>query len=121
MGAGADDMVASLHSMSIGVGEVVGPLLGGFVVDLLPRAPAFACEPGSTIMRYTDPIFQVEQAPSANPLPEEASLEEDSPEDFSGKIPSGTPEEELSEILPSGGAPARRTRRGRRGLLLANE
>lgn len=39
MGTGADDMVASAHAMSIGVGEVIGPMIGGFVVELLPTSP----------------------------------------------------------------------------------
>ena len=39
MGPRADDMVASMHSMSIGVGEILGPLLGGFATDHLPLSP----------------------------------------------------------------------------------
>lgn len=38
MGAGADDMVASAHAMSIGVGEIIGPMVGGYVVELLPTS-----------------------------------------------------------------------------------
>lgn len=38
MGTGADDMVASAHAMSIGVGEVIGPMLGGYFVELLPTS-----------------------------------------------------------------------------------
>ncbi|CAM9861255.1 unnamed protein product, partial [Hapterophycus canaliculatus] len=59
MGTGADDMVASAHAMSIGVGEVIGPMLGGFVVELLPTSTAFACEPDAPIMQLHDPIFQL--------------------------------------------------------------
>ncbi|CAB1114999.1 unnamed protein product [Ectocarpus sp. CCAP 1310/34] len=59
MGTGADDMVASAHAMSIGVGEVIGPMIGGFVVDLLPTSPAFACEPNVPIVQLHDPIFQL--------------------------------------------------------------
>ncbi|CAM9918822.1 unnamed protein product, partial [Ectocarpus fasciculatus] len=59
MGTGADDMVASAHAMSIGVGEVIGPMIGGFVVELLPRSPAFACEPDMPIVQLHDPIFQL--------------------------------------------------------------
>lgn len=32
-------MVASMHAMSIGIGEVVGPLLGGFAAEHLPTLP----------------------------------------------------------------------------------
>ncbi|CAM9681453.1 unnamed protein product [Ectocarpus sp. 12 AP-2014] len=59
MGTGADDMVASAHAMSIGVGEVIGPMIGGFVVELLPTSPAFACEPDVPIIHLHDPIFQL--------------------------------------------------------------
>lgn len=38
MGTGADDMVASAHAMSIGVGEIIGPMVGGYVVELLPTS-----------------------------------------------------------------------------------
>lgn len=38
MGTGADDAVASAHAVAIGVGEVIGPMLGGFVVELLPTS-----------------------------------------------------------------------------------
>eukprot|EP00903_Cladosiphon_okamuranus_P007946 g7671.t1 len=59
MGTGADDMVASAHAMSIGVGEIIGPLVGGYFVELLPTSPAFACEPGVPIVKLHDPIFQL--------------------------------------------------------------
>ncbi|CAM9724922.1 unnamed protein product [Pylaiella littoralis] len=59
MGMGADDMVASAHAMAIGVGEVIGPMLGGYVVELLPKSPAFACEPNTPIVELHDPIFQL--------------------------------------------------------------
>lgn len=39
MGPGADDMVASMHAMSIGFGEVLGPVLGGFASEHLPTSP----------------------------------------------------------------------------------
>lgn len=39
MGGGADNLVASMHAMSIGVGEVIGPVLGGFMVEQLPGTP----------------------------------------------------------------------------------
>lgn len=39
MGPGANDMVASMHAMSIGIGEVLGPLLGGFASEHLPKSP----------------------------------------------------------------------------------
>lgn len=38
MGTGADDMVASAHAMSIGVGEIIGPMVGGYFVELLPTS-----------------------------------------------------------------------------------
>ncbi|CAM9797229.1 unnamed protein product [Scytosiphon promiscuus] len=59
MGTGADDMVASAHAMSIGVGEVIGPMLGGYVVELLPTSLAFACEPDAPIMQLHEPVFQL--------------------------------------------------------------
>lgn len=39
MGKGGDNMVASAHSLAIGVGEVIGPVLGGMMVELLPQSP----------------------------------------------------------------------------------
>eukprot|EP00752_Nemacystus_decipiens_P005536 g5008.t1 len=59
MGPGADDMVASAHAMSIGVGEIIGPIVGGYFVELLPSSQAFACEPDSPIVELHDPIFQL--------------------------------------------------------------
>lgn len=59
MGTGAEDMVASAHAMSIGVGEVIGPMLGGYVVELLPKSPvsprtfaAYTKSPGLYIISY---------------------------------------------------------------------
>lgn len=39
MGSGADNTVASVHSLSIGLGEVIGPVLGGMMLENLPRSP----------------------------------------------------------------------------------
>lgn len=39
MGKGGNNAVASVHSLSIGLGEVIGPVLGGIMLELLPRSP----------------------------------------------------------------------------------
>jgi ACDE family multidrug resistance protein len=61
-GSGADSFVAALHSVSIGIGEVIGPLLGGFLseqryleTDLLSCPPA-AASPDDTSPELAWPL-----------------------------------------------------------------
>ncbi|CAM9961159.1 unnamed protein product, partial [Phaeothamnion confervicola] len=43
LGRGADNIVASIHSLAIGAGEVMGPVLGGIMMELMPKKRIIQC------------------------------------------------------------------------------
>ncbi|CAM9258894.1 unnamed protein product [Choristocarpus tenellus] len=72
LGRGADNMVASAHALAIGAGEVIGPMVGGLMMDWLPQTPVLGCV--SSLQHQplaTDGVSEVEEwLPAAKVLAE---------------------------------------------------
>ncbi|KAG5189338.1 major facilitator superfamily domain-containing protein [Tribonema minus] len=49
LGRGADSIVAGVHSLAIGMGEVVGPLLGGFMMEMGRQTRVASCIPSAAL------------------------------------------------------------------------